>query len=170
MNIDFTGATNVPLPGLANGKVLAMRLGTDDSIGNTHWAVLGVERAVILNGDITYFGNCLLYVIGDLTLTWKRMIIPYEGRLQTFAQLAKVPPPPFFKQRLIPQPDGPVDLVVQETSGLLITNVDWDPSQKFYITFRGDWCPLFRGPAVAPPLPGSGGFFSPNGNLNGPFG
>jgi hypothetical protein len=121
-----------------------MRLG-NESQGNNFWAILGVERATVLNGDITYYGNCLLYVIGDQTLTWKRMVIPYEGRLQSFAQLSRVPIPPYYtKIRREPVPDAPTDHVIQEVSGLLIVGVDWDPMNKFTITFRGDWCPLFR--------------------------
>jgi hypothetical protein len=160
MLIDFTGATPVPLPGLANGNIMAMRLKADEGTDNTHWALLGVEKAVVLNGDITYFGNCLFYVIGDLTLTWKRLIIPYENRLVTIAQLNGIPKPPYYRQyRLQPQPDGPTDALVTETSGLLITNVDWDPWNKFFITFRGDWCPLFRSAATVRIQPATGGGF-----------
>lgn len=150
--MDFTGSTPIALPGLVNGNILAIKLGSA-SQGNNYWAILGVERASCAPGpngtlgDITYFGNCLLYVIGDQTLAWKRMVIPYEGKLITCAQLAVIPRPPYYTQyRLQPQPDGPTTQPVMETSGLLMLNVDWDPMNKFYITFKGDWCPLFRQP------------------------
>jgi hypothetical protein len=145
-NIQFVPPPPVPvfidLPGLPHGNILALKLG-NESQGNNYWAVLGVERASILNGDITYYGNCLLFVIGDLTLTWTRMIIPYEGRLVTMAQLAKVPDPPYLRKvRMQPYPDEP-EMVTMEVPGLLITDVSWTPLSKYTITFRGDWCPLF---------------------------
>lgn len=158
--MDFTGATPVKLPGLVNGNIMALRLRPDEGNDNTHWAILGVESARIFNGDIYYFGNCLFFVIGDLTLVWKRLILPYENRLVTVAQLNAIPKPPYFTQlRLQPRPDGPTDALVTETAGLLITNVDWDPMNKFFISFKGDWCPLFRQPANVPPSPLSGGGF-----------
>lgn len=135
----------IDLPGLAKGNILAMKLG-NEAQGNNYWAILGVERASILNGDITYYGNCLIFVIGDLTLTWTRMVTIYEGALVTMAQLSKVPDPPYLRKvRMQPYPDEP-EMVVMDVSGLLIVDVGWTPLGKYTITFRGDWCPLFRRP------------------------
>jgi len=108
---------------------------------------MAVERASILNGDITYFGSSLLYVIGDQTLTWLNLVKPWEGQLQTWCQLSTIPAPPKLRIiRLQPQPSTIDDPPVQEVSGLLMVGVDWSPTMRYSITFRGDWCPLFRQP------------------------
>lgn len=139
---------DIPLPGLPKGNIMALKLG-NESQGNNYWAILAVEKATQPSGggDITYYGNCLLYVIGDQTLTWTRLITVYEKALVTVAQLAKMPDPPYLRQiRMQPVPDDGGVMVVQEVPGVLITNVAWDPMNKFTITFRGNWCPLFRQP------------------------
>lgn len=176
--MDFTGSTPIDLPGLVNGNILAMKLGKEDPFYNNYWAIMSVERAVTLNGDLTYFGNCLLYVIGDKQLVWKKMVSAYDGELVTMGQLNKVPLNPYYRKiRMEPIPDGPANNVLQEVSGLLLLNADWDPQNKYILTFRGDWCPLFRNAAAsAPQIPGAGGGFnngqggSTSGGFNGIFG
>lgn len=176
--MDFTGATPIALPGLVNGNILGMKLGHESTFYNNYWAIMGVERAVIFNGNITYFGNSLQYVIGDKTLVWKKMVGAYDGKLVTMGQLFKVPLNPYWRKvRMEPIPDGPSDNVLQEVSGLLLLDADWDPWNKYWLTFRGDWCPLFRNAAASTPqMPGSGGGFnngqggSTSGGFNGIFG
>src|SRR5208282_3402558 len=95
----------VPLPGLVNGNILALRLSPGSEASTGLWSVMAVERASILNGDITYFGSSLLYVIGDQTLTWLNLVKPWEGQLQTWCQLSTIPAPPKLRIiRLQPQP------------------------------------------------------------------
>jgi hypothetical protein len=156
-NIQFVSPppvpVNVPLPGLVNGRILAIKLGVSRDLefsqgkDSGYRVLLGVRRASILNGDITYFGSCLFYVIGDKTLVWEKWLgIEVKiGRLQTMAQLLRVPDPPYLRQiRMQPYPDLSGPEAVESVSGLLIVGGGWDPLQQYYITFRGDWCPLFR--------------------------
>lgn len=134
----------LPLPGLVNGNILALKLGNGPTETRNLWSFMAVERATILGGDITYYGNSLLFVIGDQTLTWTRLITPYEGRLQTLAQLAHMPDPPYLRKiRMQPYPEFAIDPFL-EVGGILMLKATWDPQNRYALTIRGDWCPLFR--------------------------
>jgi hypothetical protein len=130
----------VPLPGLDNGRILAVK----DEV--SYRVLLAVNRASVLNGDITFYGDSLFFVIGDQTVTWKKYIgaLTAMPEVRTFGQLARVPDPPYLRQiRMQPYPEF-ADDPFMEVKGLLVVGGDWDPWNQYTIIFRGDWCPLFR--------------------------
>ena len=135
----------VALPGLSRGNILALKLSEGSTVSTGLWPVMAVEHATVLNGDITYYGNSLLFVIGDSVQTFRNLVTPWEGKLQTWTQLATIPAPPKLRIiRLQPIPSTVDEPPVMEVSGLLLVDAAWTPLKRYSLTFRGDWSPLFK--------------------------
>jgi len=152
------------LPGLVNGNILALKMSNRQAVGYVsegsaaeervidYCAFLAVRRASVRDGDLTYWGESLFYsAYGDPTLIWRTFTQTWidrccKGELHTWAQLSQPPPPPYYQQVHMEPQSFIVAPPVKETGGLLLISAGFSQQKRYWLTFRGDWCPLFRDP------------------------
>jgi hypothetical protein len=153
-----------PLPGLVNGNLLALKMSDRIATGYIqdgsaadekvidYCAFLGVRRASVRDGNITYWGESLFYsAYGEPTLIWRTFTQTWvdrcgKGELLTWGQLSQSPPPPYYQQVHLEPQSLIIQPPVMEVKGLLLIGAGYDQQKRYWLTFRGDWCPLFRDP------------------------